>query len=88
MSDNTNLKHLELYSIMGEYNNAGFPLSYCLLSMALAVGIGKCTGALTAWVNCLCNTYGVIPVFVHVNKDMVEIAMLWTSWKLKIQLCW
>ena len=29
--DNTNSKHLELYTILGEYNNASFPLSYCLL---------------------------------------------------------
>ncbi|KAJ7217434.1 hypothetical protein C8J57DRAFT_1598609, partial [Mycena rebaudengoi] len=28
---NTNSKHLELYSVLGEYDNAGFPLSYCLL---------------------------------------------------------
>ena len=30
--DNTNSKNLELYSIMAEHDNAGFPVSYCLLS--------------------------------------------------------
>ena len=28
--DNTNSRHLELYTILGEYDNAGFPLSYCV----------------------------------------------------------
>jgi hypothetical protein len=28
-SDNTNAKHLELYSVMAKHDNAGFPLSYC-----------------------------------------------------------
>jgi hypothetical protein len=73
---------------MGEHDNAGFPLSYCLLSTATAVEIGKRTKALTAWADCLCDTYGVIPVFAHVDKDMAEIGMLQTSWVLKIQLCW
>lgn len=27
--DNTNNKHLELYSLMAEHDNAGFPISYC-----------------------------------------------------------
>jgi hypothetical protein len=83
-----NSKHLELYSIVGEYNNAGFPLSYCLLSTAAAVDIHKYTKALTAWANCLHVTYGINPVFTHVNKDMVEIGMVQCLWKLEIQLCW
>lgn len=29
--------NLELYSIMGEYDNAGFPWTYCLLSTATAI---------------------------------------------------
>lgn len=87
ITDNTNLKRLELYSIMGEHDNAGFPLSYCLLSTATAVEIGKRTKALTAWADCLRDTYGVIPVFAHVDKDMAEIGMLKMSWVLKIQLC-
>ncbi|KAG2153487.1 uncharacterized protein EDB93DRAFT_1248751 [Suillus bovinus] len=43
---NTNAKHLELYSVLGEFDNAGFPLSYCLLSTATAIEIGKRTTAL------------------------------------------
>lgn len=41
IKDNTNSKNLELYSIMGEYDNAGFPLSYCFLSTATAIEPGK-----------------------------------------------
>ena len=41
MAVNTNLKHLELYSILGEYDNAGFPLAYCLQSTLNAKQIGK-----------------------------------------------
>ena len=66
----------------------GFPLSYCLLSTATSVDICKQMKALTVWANCLQDTYGVIPKFAHVDKDMVEISMLRTLWKLKIQLCW
>ena len=87
--DNTNSKHLELYSILGEYDNAGFPLSYCLLSTANAVEIGKRTRALQAWAQALRDKYGMILVFVHVDKDMAEIGMskhVW--WESKIQLCW
>ena len=29
-TDNTNSCHLELYTVLGKYNNVGFPLSYCL----------------------------------------------------------
>ncbi|KAG0693922.1 hypothetical protein DFH29DRAFT_815867 [Suillus ampliporus] len=43
---NTNAKHLELYSVLGEFDNAGFPLSYCLLLTATAIEIGKRTTAL------------------------------------------
>ena len=30
--DNTNSEHLELFTILVEYDNAGFPISYCLIS--------------------------------------------------------
>ena len=70
---------------MGKHDNA---LSYCPLSTATAVEIGKCMKALMAWADCLRHTYGVIPVFTHVDKDMAEIGMLRTTWALKIQLCW
>ncbi|KAF8524136.1 hypothetical protein BU17DRAFT_85239 [Hysterangium stoloniferum] len=46
---NTNSKHLELYSVMGEYDNAGFPLSYCLLSTSSAVDQGVTTVSQLYW---------------------------------------
>ena len=86
---NANLSNLELYSIMGEYNNTGFPLTYCLLSTAEALEIGKWKKALNAWVSILCDKYGIIPVFTHTDKDMAEISMLHDVWILvNIQLCW
>jgi hypothetical protein len=72
---------------MGEYNNAGFPLSYCLLT-ATSINQGKQTKALTAWAKCLCDKYGIHPVFAHVDKDMAEIGMLKEVWDTKILLCW
>ena len=87
--DNTNQKHLELYSILGEYDNAGFPLAYCLLSTAESLEINKRTTALIAWATALRDKYGVYPVFMHINKDMAEIGMLRSVWiNSKIQLCW
>jgi hypothetical protein len=88
IEDDTNSNNLELYSIMGEYDNAGFPLSYCLLSTATALDIGKWKKALSAWAECLRDTYGVISVFAHTDKDMGEIGMLQDVWSAKIQLCW
>ncbi|KAF7354458.1 SWIM-type domain-containing protein [Mycena venus] len=85
---NTNSKHLELYSIMGEYDNAGFPLSYLLLSTASSIDQGKRRAALTAWAKCLRNAYGVTVRFTHVDKDMAEIGMLKDVWNAKISLCW
>ncbi|ESK85102.1 hypothetical protein Moror_3617 [Moniliophthora roreri MCA 2997] len=38
---NTNSKHLELYSILGEHDGAGYPLGYCLLSTASSITIDK-----------------------------------------------
>jgi hypothetical protein len=88
-TDNTNAKHLELYSIMGEYDNAGFPLSYCLLSTATAIDQGKRTKSLSAWATCVRDQYGVDVEFTHVDKDMAEIGTLRDVWKkAKISLCW
>jgi hypothetical protein len=39
--DNTDSKHLKLYSVMAEYDNAGFPLTYSLLSTATAIDQGS-----------------------------------------------
>lgn len=73
---------------MGEYDNAGFPLSYCLLSTAAALDIGKRTKALNAWGEWLRDKYGVNPRFAHTDKDMAEIGMLRGVWDPKLQLCW
>lgn len=87
--DNTNAKHLELYTVLGEYDNAGFPLSYCLLSTATATDEGKRMKALEAWTSALRDKYGVVPQFVHVDKDMAEIGSSRKTWPgAKIQLCW
>ena len=87
--DNTNSKHLGLYTVLGEYDNTEFPLSYCLLSTVAATEISKRTKPLTAWVTTLCNKYGVISQFVHVDKDMAEFGSYWKTWlQAKIQLCW
>jgi len=86
--DNTNSKHLELYSIMGEHDNAGFPLTYCLLSTATAIDQGKRTKALSAWAQCLHDKYGVHPIFIHTDKDMAEIGCSKAVWEAKINLCW
>ena len=88
-TDNTNSSNLELYSIMGEYDNAGFPLTYCLLSTAGALEIGKRKKALNAWASVLQNKYSITPVFAHTDKDMAEIGMLRDVWaSVKVQLCW
>ncbi|KAI6151276.1 hypothetical protein BKA82DRAFT_4329102 [Pisolithus tinctorius] len=86
--NNMNAKNLELYSILGEYNNAGFPLSYCLLSTVTSIEIRKWTRALQNWATCLQNKYHLTPQFIHVNKDMAEISMSQSVWPdMKIQIC-
>ena len=72
-TDNTNSRHLELYTVLGKYDNVGFPLSYCLLTTASSVEDGKHTKALEAWAATLHNKYGIVPRFVHTDKDMAEI---------------
>ena len=88
-TDNTNSRHLELYTILGEYNNTGFPLSYCLLTTASSVELRKRTQALEAWAAALRDEYGVKPRFVHTDKDMAEIGASRRVWpEAKHQLCW
>lgn len=86
--DATCEEYLELYSIMGEYDNAGFPMTYCLLSTATAIDIGKRKKAIAAWLRCLRDKYGVTPVFIHSDKDMGEIGTVQEVWEAKINLCW
>src|SRR6266702_2291364 len=84
-----NAKHLELYAVLGEYDNLGFPLSYCLLTTASSVEDRKRTKALEAWAATLRNVYSILPRFVHTDKDMAEIGASRQIWpKAKHQLCW
>ncbi|KAJ7194330.1 hypothetical protein GGX14DRAFT_339727, partial [Mycena pura] len=87
-ADNTNARRLELYGILAEYDNAGFPLAYCLLSTASSIAIGKRKLALTAFGVCVRDTYGVNPEFAHTDKDMAEIGMLKAVWDPKVSQCW
>ena len=73
---------------MAEHDNAGFPVSYCLLSTATSIEQGKRKKALTGWATCIKEAYDIDPVFVHVDKDMAEISMAKEVWKAKINLCW
>jgi hypothetical protein len=73
---------------MAEHDNAGFPLTYCLLTTATAIDQGKRTKALMAWARCLRDQYKIAPVFAHVDKDMAEIGCLREVWDAKISLCW
>ncbi|KII92985.1 hypothetical protein PLICRDRAFT_51294 [Plicaturopsis crispa FD-325 SS-3] len=57
----TNAKHLRLYTVLGEYDNAGFPLSYCLLSTASSIEIRKRATELKNWAQCLRSAYKVVP---------------------------
>lgn len=45
--------------------------------------------ALEAWGTILCDKYGLVPRFVHTDKDMGEIGMSRRVWpSAKHQLCW
>ncbi|KAN0133621.1 hypothetical protein V8E53_008568 [Lactarius tabidus] len=57
---NTNSKHLELYNILGEYDNTGFPLSYCLLTTAASLEDQKRTRVLESWGTILHDVYGLL----------------------------
>jgi len=86
--DNSSSKLLEFYSIMGVYNNAGFPLTYCFLSTATAIDVGKRKKAIAARSRCLCDKHSVSPVFIHSDKDMGKIGAAQDVWEAKIDLSW
>lgn len=87
--DNTNQGELELYALLGEYDNAGYPLAYMLLSTASSIADKKRTIALTKFLQAVRDNYHVNPRFNHVDKDFAEIAALKTVWPdAKIQICW
>lgn len=74
---------------MAEYDNAGFPLSYCLLSTTGSTEKGKRTKALENWTIQVRNRYDVNPSWVHVDKDMAEIGMVLRVWPgAKVSICW
>ena len=63
--DNTNAKHLKLYTVLGEYDNSSFPLSYCLLSTVSSIDEGKQMKALGAWVVLLHDQYGLLSTWTR-----------------------
>ena len=86
---NTNQGELELYAVIGEQDNRGFPLAYCLVSTASSVADSKHQIALTAFLSNLRNAYDLQPHFIHTNKDIAEIHAAQTVWpESKHQLCW
>jgi hypothetical protein len=73
---------------MAEHDGAGYPLSYCLLSTASSIEIGKRKKALEMWTTYLRDHYKIQPRFVHLDKDLAEIRQAQTVWpEAKIQLC-
>ncbi|KAK1216777.1 hypothetical protein PQX77_001906 [Marasmius sp. AFHP31] len=86
--DNTNSTGLELYGVLGEYDGAGYPLAYCLLSTASSTTIGKRIIALELFASQLRDTYSLWPRHYHVDKDMAEIRIAQTVWPgVNISLC-
>ncbi|KIJ51982.1 hypothetical protein M422DRAFT_243557 [Sphaerobolus stellatus SS14] len=86
---NTNAKDLELYCCMGEYDNVGFPLAYCLLTMMSSITPGKCKITLTSFREAIKNSCKVNPCFMHTDKDIAKIKSGKTIWTLsKHQLYW
>ncbi|KAF7305110.1 SWIM-type domain-containing protein [Mycena kentingensis (nom. inval.)] len=85
----TNSRGLELYALMGELDNAGFPLAYCLMTTATSISQGKRKKTLTAFLSCVKAQYGTKPEFTHVDKDMGEIGALRSIWPAaKTSICW
>jgi len=74
---------------MGEHDNSGFPLAYCLLTTATSIIPGKRKIALTSFLKELRDKYSVHPRFVHTDKDIAEIKAAHSVWvSSKHQLCW
>ena len=87
--DDTNSSHLELYTVLVENDNSGFPVSYCFLSTAASTCPDKRKQSLHLWFSELRDQYKLNPKFMHVDKDMAEIGAILFTWVLiKIQLCW
>jgi hypothetical protein len=87
--DNTNESKLELYSIIAEVDNAGYPLGYCFLSTASSITPSKRACALVSFLDLVKKTYQIEPQFTHVDKDFAEIKALSTVWpSASIRICW
>ncbi|KAJ8095831.1 hypothetical protein PM082_022723 [Marasmius tenuissimus] len=72
---------------MAEYDNAGFPFSYCLLSTTEATTPGKRIDPLERWATHV-NKYQLHPQFVNVDKNLAEIVMAKRVWPNgQIQIC-
>ncbi|KAF7305187.1 SWIM-type domain-containing protein [Mycena kentingensis (nom. inval.)] len=84
----TNAKDLKLYALMGEFDNAGFPLAYCLLSTTSSISRAKHIKLLTAFAACVRKRYDLLPEFVHVDKDLGEINALNSVFNAKTSICW
>jgi hypothetical protein len=88
-SDNTNSAKLELYTVIGEVDNAGFPLAYCFLSTATSISTRKRANALSSFLVALRTAYNIHPEFAHVDKDFAEISALAKVWPTtSISICW
>ncbi|PVF90972.1 hypothetical protein CPB86DRAFT_676043, partial [Serendipita vermifera] len=86
---NTNSAKLELYTIIAEVDNAGFPLAYCFLSTATSISTHKRTNALASFLSALRTTYNINPEFAHLDKDFAEISALAKVWPAtSISICW
>ncbi|KZS92320.1 hypothetical protein SISNIDRAFT_466734 [Sistotremastrum niveocremeum HHB9708] len=84
----TNALNLELYSTLGEHDNAGFPLSYCFVSTASSIAPRKRLNALHSCFAALKAKYGLSPQFVHTDKDTTEIGAAKKLWPtLKHSIC-
>uniref|UniRef100_A0A0W0G8R6 Uncharacterized protein n=1 Tax=Moniliophthora roreri TaxID=221103 RepID=A0A0W0G8R6_MONRR len=81
---NTNAMHLELYCVMAEFDNAGFLLSYCLLSTTESSALRKKIDALERWEIRLCDKYHINSRFINVDKDLGEIGMAQKVCKAKL----
>lgn len=80
---------MELYAVMGEHDNSGIPLAYCLLTTTTSICPGKWKIALQSFFQQLQDKYAVNPHFVHSDKDIAEskgAQAVWTT--SEHQLCW
>ncbi|KIJ40720.1 hypothetical protein M422DRAFT_256416 [Sphaerobolus stellatus SS14] len=70
---NTNVKDMELYSVLAEQDNSSIPLAYCLLTTASSITPGKRKKALESFMTSLRDQYHVHPKFVHTDQDIAKI---------------